>query len=615
MNFLLLFITIVVIASIIPILKSSLRWGAILVFGIFSGTAAGIALLLDYLTPLQYFTWVGDQTATGLPLYLPGRTTSILGTGYGFFVIALCWGIALIAVALIKRSKKVAAEKAAKKPVEEPNEISEEQRIRKELEKVVESLQNSFDDPKSAGKEDALRDGGPFPQQLDKEPLVGGYEARIRTRFESLGDTFAQTTVADLKTNISNALRGLEEIKNDIVAQPYKELVTAKYEQNNMAKTKNAIQRSQEELSKTAQNRNAFIDSLKLRPAELPHWADDDKTSGKDLIVWGCVFALLEFIMSWLFLKDDIGAEAINIAGLAVFIIAILASFAGFLFQFMRRNQPLGTRSLMTLLYLAVGVFIFISLGLLLNYREFANNVGTDAISAISAGIDAITNGYISLISNVSNLTVFLINILALAMIYWKMLHFCDKFRGYSQVDKPFNRAEKQWDSTLEGVQKQITTALDAADKEANANSEKAKKYFTDIHGKTAALKNIKAIISSAYASILHQAYSDDVTTYRDNNCKKRVLKANPAPAYFNRGCPFCDVEQHFTNIGDTESFFAKNQEEPNQALTQAQNNKDHISAGLTQWKKDRAALCHESKLAFDNIINSARVGAAANSQ
>ena len=570
---------------------------------------------MDYLTPLQYFTWVGNQTATGLPLYLPGRTTSILGTGYGFFVIALCWGIALIAVALIKRSKKVAAEKAAKKPVEEPNEISEEQRIRKELEKVVESLQNSFDDPKSAGKEDALRDGGPFPQQLDKEPLVGGYEARIRTRFESLGDTFAQTTVADLKTNISNALRGLEEIKNDIVAQPYKELVTAKYEQNNMAKTKNAIQRSQEELSKTAQNRNAFIDSLKLRPAELPHWADDDKTSGKDLIVWGSVFALLEFIMSWLFLKDDIGAEAINIAGLAVFIIAILASFAGFLFQFMRRNQPLGTRSLMTLLYLAVGVFIFISLGLLLNYREFANNVGTDAISAISAGIDAITNGYISLISNVSNLTVFLINILALAMIYWKMLHFCDKFRGYSQVDKPFNRAEKQWDSTLEGVQKQITTALDAADKEANANSEKAKKYFTDIQGKTAALKNIKAIISSAYASILHQAYSDDVTTYRDNNCKKRVLKANPAPAYFNQGCPFCDVEQHFTNIGDTESSFAKNQKEPNQALSQAQNNKDHISAGLTQWKKDRAALSHGSKLVFDNIINNARVGAAANSQ
>ncbi len=564
MNFLLLLITIVAIASIIPILKSSLRWEAILGVGLLITATAGIVLLLDYLTPL-------------------------------------CWGIALIAVGLIKRSKKAAAEKETGKPVEEPNEISEEQRIRKELEKVVESLQNSFDDPKSAGKEDALRDGGPFPQQLDKEPLVGGYEARIRTRFESLGDTFAQTTVADLKTNISNALRGLEKIKNDIVAQPYKELVTAKYEQNNMAKTKNTIQRNQEILSKTTQNRNAFIDSLKLRPAELPHWADDDKTSLEALLVWGGVFALLEFIISWFFLKDDIGAETIKIAGFAVVIIFILAFLAGFLFRFMRRNQLFHIRIPAIMGYLCVGAFIFLGLGLLLNYREFTNNVG----------IDAITDGYRSLLSNLTNLVVFLINLLALAIFYWKVLHFFDKFHGYSEVDKPFNRAEKQWDSTLEGVQKQITTALDDADEEANANSKKAKKYFTDIHGKTAALKNIKAIISSAYASILHQAYSDDVTTYRDNNCKKRVLKANPAPAYFNQGCPFCDVEQHFTNIGGTKAFFDEDQEDMNQA----QGSIDSISGGRTQWKKDRAALIHESKLVFDNIINSARVGAVANSQ
>ena len=597
MNSLLLFITIVAIASIIPILKSSLRWEAILVFGIFSGTTAGIALLLDYLTPLQYFTWVGDQTATGLPLYLPGRTTSILGTGYGFFVIALCWGIALIAVALIKRSKKVAAEKAAKKPVEEPNEISEEQRIRKELEKVVESLQNSFDDPKSAGKEDALRDGGPFPQQLDKEPLVGGYEARIRTRFESLGDTFAQTTVADLKTNISNALRGLEEIKNDIVAQPYKELVTAKYEQNNMAKTKNAIQRSQEELSKTAQNRNAFIDSLKLRPAELPHWADDDKTSLEALLVWGGVFAFLEFIISWFFLKDDIGAETIKIAGFAVVIIFILAFLAGFLFRFMRRNQLFHIRIPAIMGYLCVGAFIFLGLGLLLNYREFTNN----------AGIDAITDGYGSLLSNLTNLVVFLINLLALAIFYWKVLHFFNKFYGYNQVDKPFNRAEKQWDSMFEEVQEGVSKALAHADEEASTNSEKAKKHFADIQEGTTVLKNIKAILSNAYASTLRPAYNDDVTTYRDNNCKRRVLRANPVPAYFNEGYFFCDAEQHFTRVEDSNTFFADNQEE----LNQAQENNKIISAGQTQWNTDRTALSNELDLEFKAIIDNARAAAA----
>ncbi len=597
MNFLLLLITIVAIASIIPILKSSLRWEAILGVGLLITATAGIVLLLDYLTPLVSFESVGDQTVTGLPLYLPGRTTSILGTGYGFFVIAFCWGIALIAVGLIKRSKKAAAEKEAGKPVEEPNEISEEQRILEELEKELESLRNNLDDPGHAGTEDAIRAGGPFPKQSDKEPLAGGYEAQIRNRFEALGAKFAQTTVSDLKTNILNALRSLEEIKNAIVARSYKELARTKYSENNVAIVPNTIQKKQANLAKTTQNRDAFIDSLKLRPAELPHWADDDKTSLEALLVWGGVFALLEFIISWFFLKDDIGAETIKIAGFAVVIIFILSFLAGFLFRFMRRNQAFHIRIPAIVGYLCVGAFIFLGLGLLLNYREFTNN----------AGIDAITDGYGSLLSNLTNLVVFLINLLALAIFYWKVLHFFNKFYGYNQVDKPFNRAEKQWDSMFEEVQEGVSKALAHADEEASTNSEKAKKHFADIQEGTTVLKNIKAILSNAYASTLRPAYNDDVTTYRDNNCKRRVLRANPVPAYFNEGYFFCDAEQHFTRVEDSNTFFADNQEE----LNQAQENNKIISAGQTQWNTDRTALSNELDLEFKAIIDNARAAAA----
>ena len=594
--YLLLLITIAAVLSIMPILKSSLRWEAILGVGVLITATAGIVLLLDYLTPLQSYTWTGDQTVTGLPLYLPGRTTSILGMGYGFFVVALYWGVALIVVGIIKKNRKVAVKQYA-----EPNEISEEQRIFRALEREVRSLRSSFDDPKHAGTQDAIKSGGPFPKQSDKEPLAGGYEAQIRTLFEVLGAKFAQTTVINLKANILNALKNLETIKNNIVVQPYKELARAKYDQNNTTITPNAVKKKQANLSRTTQNRDAFVDSLQLRPAELPHWADDDKTSLEALLVWGGVFALSEFIISWFFLKDDIGAETVTIAGYAVVIIFILSFLASFSFRFMRRNQPLHIRIPAIAGYIWVGIFIFLGLGLLINYREVTNN----------ADIDSITDGYGSLLSNLTNLVVFLINLLALAIFYWKVLHFFNKFYGYNQVDKPFKRAEKEWDSMFEDAQKQITTALDHVDKEASANSEKAKKYLADIQEKATVLKNIKTILSNAYASILRPAYDDDVTVYRDNNCKRRALRANPAPAYFNAGFFFCDAEQHFANVEDSSVFFADNQEE----LNQAQKNKDSISAEQTQWNAERRALNNELDFEFKVIIDNAMVDAPASAQ
>lgn len=254
MDFLLLLGTIVAIASIIPILKSSLRWEATLGLGILSSSTAGIALLLDYLTPLIIFEWAADQTVTGLPLFLSGPSDSILGKGYGFSLIAFCWGIALIVAGLVKRNKKIAVKKAAEEPIESlENKLSETERILDELKNEIAKLQEeSFEDPESAGADDATKAGGPFPKQSDKEPLKGGYEVQIRKSFETLGTTFAQTTVESLKINIINALSKLDDIKNRLSKQIYKEIARAKYDQNNTTIAPYTIRKNQANLTATA---------------------------------------------------------------------------------------------------------------------------------------------------------------------------------------------------------------------------------------------------------------------------------------------------------------------------------------------------------------------------
>lgn len=599
MGFLLLLGIVVAIASIIPILKSSLRWEATLGLGILSSSTAGIALLLDYLTPLVIFEWAADQTVTGLPLFLSGPSASILGKGYGFFLIAFCWGITLIVAGLVKRSKKIAVKKATEEPEEPIEPYDETQRILDELKNEIANLRESFEDPKRAGADDATKAGGPFPKKADTEPLQGGYEGQIRAGFETLGTTFAQTTVTNLKASIIQALSKLGDIKNKLSNQTYSEIAHAKYNQNNTAIAPYTIKKNKKSLTTTTQNRDEFIASLKLKRAERPNWADDNITTRKTLVIWGIAFALLEFVISWFFLKDQIGKDAIQIAGYAVAIIFILAFLAGFLFRFMRRNRLPYTRMLSFIGYGIVCFFIFCGLGLLLNYREF------DASTDVASRFDTILSGYNSLMSNLTNVVVFLINLMALALFYWKVLHFFDKFEGYSQVDKPFRHAEKQWHSMYNEAQEKISDALNYTDEKVIEDDNETKECFSDMLEKTTILGNIKTIISGAYAIILRPAYNEDVATYRDSNCRKRVLQANPAPAYFQDEHRFCDIEQHFEENENIEIFFTENKEK----LDQAQENNQFISAEQRQWQTDRLKLNIQLNSESNALIDNARDG------
>ncbi|WP_423905709.1 hypothetical protein [Candidatus Spongiihabitans sp.] len=591
MNLLLLLATVAAIASIVQILKSSLRWEAILGFGILIAVSAGIALLLDYLTPITNFEWAGEQTVTGLPLYLPGPSDSILGKGYGFFFIAFCWGIALIIAGFVKRSKKKPLAPAVVKPATEAN------RIRNELEDEVESYGASLEDPRKIGMDDATRAGGPFPKESDREPSRGGYEVRVRQGFQALGDRFTQNTVNNLMAKIGDALTNLSNIREDIVRQTYKEIARASYNEKGTEISPIVVQKNQSVYTTTTQARKVFIDSLELRKAEQPNWADNDRTTREKLVVWGIAFALIEFAISWFFLKSQIGESAVQIAAYAVVIIFILSFLAGFLFRFMRHSQLPHIRLPAIIVFLCVCFFIFLAFGLLLNFREVT------ASADVAGRFDAILSGYESLTVNLTNVVVFLVNLIALAVFYWKVLHFFDKFNGYSQVDGPFRRAEKRWDDMSEKSQEKIADALDDTNNKAIANSEVAKKYFDDIQKKVEVLTDIKGIISNAYASILRPAYQEYVREYRASNCANRALQVNPAPGYFDDEASFCEVDQHFPEFESIEKFLAEKQGD----LEQAEKYIGEIDQAKAKWQTDRPALRAELTSEFATIIAAAR--------
>lgn len=322
------------------------------------------------------------------------------------------------------------------------------------------------------------------------------------------------------------------------------------------------------------------------------------------MVVWGIAFALLEFAVSWFFLEGEMGKAAIQIAGGAVAIIFILAFLAGFLFRFMRPTNRPHIRIPSFIGYGTVCFLIFCGLGLLLDYRGFSNSAD------IASRFDTILSGYNSLMNNLTNMVVFLINLLALALFYWKVLHFFDKFYGYSQVDKPYRHAEKQWSSMYDEAQEKISDALDYTDKKASDDHNEAEKHFSDIQEKTTTLKNIKGIISDVYARI-RLAYNRDVVTYRNSNRQKRVLQANPAPAYFQDEGRFCDIEQLLQNDEDIKTFFTENQER----LEQAQKSNNSISAGHIQWQTDRPALNREIDSEFNTMLDNARDGAVAKTE
>jgi len=591
----------IAIAAIVAARKY-LTWEAILGLGILITVPTGIAFLLDVAYPLVK---IGEPTATGFAV---GPSVSILGMGWGFFLVALVSGIALIMMALAKKEKEAGSPADLQQdnvtPVED---ASEADRIQNNLEAALWDMRQSLQDPKEAGANDATREGGvPFPNERELNPPKGGYEHKIRERFEALGATFVDSTVRELKDGIKQAVQSLADVKGRLLGQSYVDVAISHYRENEagMEISKNQVQKNQRDYNKAKMERGAFIKSLRLRVAEQPDWLGK-RTTVKSLIIYGAIFALAEFIISWFFLKSQIGREqAILLAGGAVVIILILAFLAGGLFQFMRRNQPAHSRTLAALGYFAVCFFVFLGFGLLLNYREVI------ASGDITGSFDAILSGYASLTIELANLVVFLVNILALAIFYWKVLLFFDKFRGYKHHNDPFLRAKERWENMFEKSAENITLALAEADRQAWNNGENAKNAAYILDRKKEALAHIEDIIASAYRGILHNSYEEYVEQYRESNREHRAPEVNSAPAYFDDKPAFCDIKRHIAKAGNVEKFLT----EYRTAFAQAEEDREVIEKAGQQWQSQRQEVYDKLTSDFESRIASAKIGAATES-
>ena len=589
MNFLLLLFAGAAIASLFPA-KKYLRKQALLLLGCILTAGAGIALVLDHFTPLtQFLEWGG--ASTGLPLYLPGPSASVLGAGWGFFFVTFCWGVALIAVAILKKKTEEPQTEYA------DENLSEEDRIRGQLEEDIKNARSHLGDPAEHGKADATMTGGPVPQQNATDAPPGRFESSARQAFEAIAGGFIGRTVQLLQQGIDDSLTRLRQLSNEVKNRAYAEIARDHYGQHQNQIGAFEVQQLQQEFHAANQDKMRFVDSLNLKPNETADWPEK-RTSLKQLIVLGVGFTLAEFIISWFFLKEQIGEAAIYLAATAALLILVLAFGVGAIFQFMRRNQPFTMRAFSGIGYLFCLFMLFLGFGLLLNYRD------VDAVESAAGKFGAIMDGYASLASDLTNLLVFIINIAAFVFFYWKVLHFFDRFRGYKHVNDRYQSVKKRFEGLFEDNNDVVRGALQHADEKSQSNSRKAEACVNEITEKKNALERMNAIFAAAYAAI-QRAYRGDVNEYRKSNQEHRSITVFPAPAYFHSPAPFGEADSHMKDADTGGDFLrARTEDFENMRVT-----RDGIVQKSAEWDAVRQATSGDLLNAFKKKINDLGAG------
>lgn len=576
--------------------KNKLTHEAITLFGGVLTAVGLIALILD---------WVNDivtpipiaKNEVGEWLYGMGPEISILGNWCGAFALALLWGIVLLVVGRTKKRQKTATT-IEPRPVPEPAQPTEEEMIRERLGKAVARMRGeSSPGPDEAGKKDATREDGPIPKETDMEPPRGGYEHGARSRYEDLGDGFLVETIKQMEQDIRSAMATLTDIKNRILNRSYEDVALAKYQEKEQTLSPLQVKNKQEEFQQAHTKRKAFIESLKLDAAEDEDWSDK-RTTLKSFLCWGGVFALIEFVASYYFLEGEIGGQvAIRLSALAVAIISVLALCAGWLPQFMRRNSKMHTRIISTMVFLAVFILAIMGIGLLLGYR-----------GDTTLDLAVIGDGYNSLFDNLTNFVVFVVNVAAFGVLFWKMLLYFNKFHGFDKVDGNYVKAKSQWESMYEKADGNISRAIEKADGKAVENKNSAEQAMTSISRKKDALARIKETISGAYKEILRGGYNEDIKRYRDANRANRALAVYPCPGYFDVAhVDICDVSKHFENINDPERFLQG--EEKN--LKQAKEDYDIILKRDQEWNNQKQHVRTKLGGDFKKKLNEVKLGAA----
>lgn len=564
-----------------------LKWQPIMYLGGLFAAVSTAVLLVHHTTPLNVYE-AANQTFGGEQLARYIGAGKLLDESYWFLIIALLCGITLMLAALFKKRNPEQSDETFEEP------LSETESIRAELQEATAAEQKNIDDPKERGEQDASSEGGPIPDRQATES--GGYETYLRRQYESLGNNFLAETVQRIKQEIIDALEKLTDIKNKVNNPAYVDMATSEYDEKDARVSDHDVQQKRHNVTHTNIARNKFIDTLHLGAAEQPDWGAS-RSSVRDISLWVIflLFVTWEFIVSWYFLESQIGAQdAIKYSVIAVGLISVLAFVSAWCFQW-RRHIKINMRILFGTFYSVALFFLFIGFGMLLNARDVQ-------AKGVVGLFDTVLDGYVSLFSDLTNLIIFILNLLAFAVLYWKVMHCFDRFHGYNNVDEPYQRAKTYWGNLFADRAEVVEGLLNKVDEQANTNSGEANQAFKAIQEKKSALEGMSTIINTAYTSILHQAYHSDIREYRKSNCEKREIEANPAPEYFHDEAPFCDTQTHFTAALGIEKFL----KEHNAEMEQANEHRKLIQQAKHDWQVKSSKLNAEWIKKFQERVHSA---------
>ena len=563
-----------------------LNWQPIAWLGGLIATPAAFALFIHLL-------WSGafGSLYDGATWHGSGEIVQILGEYSWLAGFAIAWAAVLLVVALYKRNQQP-DETDTDATDKETENLSQLDIIRKELADDLNDVESELRDAKLAGHDDAVADGGPFPRRDAESPPAGFFESDARKQYSALANRFAANTIDRLKRVITDALRGLATIKSAVNQHSYKDIANGHYHENSPQVDGNEVEKIMKNFTDTQMEKKRFLDTLKLKPAEQPDWAK--RTSLKELIVLGVLFALIEFVVSYWFLKDGSGVEgAQRLAAIAIAIIIICSFLAGVLFQWMRHNIPPIYRILSSVAYFVIWFVVFGALGYLLGLRNPDSKDGTP-------DWDVIIQSYTGLFGDLNNLVVLLVNVFALGFFYWKVLHWCEKFHGFDDVNDKANVAKDAHDELFASNKNAIKGAISHASANAKKNAEAADKHCADIEDAKTTLTEIQQIIVGEYQRRVYPVFNQKITSYRQSNCTNRVMAANPAPKYFNDDEKLEITESDLVNADDVAKFL--NSE--NQKIEAAPKERDGISEKSQQWAGESATVSAEMSREFQKRID-----------
>lgn len=595
MNFWLL-LAVVVACGIVWAAHRNLNRSATIWLGTIFVAVSGVALMLDNLSDLVRLLPVEQQSRTGQRLFTMGPEISVLGKSWNFFLIGLLCGFTLIIKGAFMKSVNQQNDEGVDSQIDDANDDAS--RIEREFRGELSQVEKGYD-PAELGRQDAILTTGAVPGGHETEPT--GNEKNIRNRYLHLARDFLRRTVRGLQKNVADASGKLASIINSTETTSYEQIAINKYNENRPKYTDQQIGSMRDKIKRAKTEIENFADKHGVSADEL-EWSSGSISTGR-LARWAAILASIEFVANYWLLKDEIGAnQAIGAAFLAVVIILLLALTCGWLLQFTRGKQKIFTLALSGGLF-AFGLIAFgCAFGLLLGWRDAtADDLATSesALATLNISMNAIGSGYVSILTGVQNFTVFLINVVAFCWFGWEVIHWTDKYQGYSNYKGRLEKMRKNWEGFLQSHIRSVSESLDAASQEVNNNVEQAAAAALIIREKMGTLKNIHETIHGLYTAKLHPAYSMDIQQYRTTNAANRELSVDPVPEFWDGYPELCDVEDHFTADLGIEKFFDDNGE----ALHHITAHLQSVREAADEWRNKSADLGNKWSDDFDARI------------